>query len=93
MTAAYDVDPRLVQSVLGGHSRFACPFDDPPGYSILTENEALPDEAAVGLYLDKLKEAADNADALIRGRSGLRSSPFTGWTKRPPVPRRSCAAA
>ena len=37
MTAAFDVDPQAVQSVLGGHSRFASPFAEPNGYSILAE--------------------------------------------------------
>ena len=67
MTAAYDVDPRLVQSVLGGHSRFASPFAEPNGYSILAEEGTPVTETAVALYLDKLREAVKNADALIRG--------------------------
>lgn len=65
MTAVFDLDPRLVRSVLGGNRRFADPFAEPNGYSVLGEEDAAVDEAAVACYLDRLKEAADNADALV----------------------------
>ena len=67
MTAVFDVDPQAVQPVLGGHSRFASPFAEPNGYSILAEEGFQIKETAVVLYLDKLREAVKNADALIRG--------------------------
>lgn len=50
-----------------GHSRFADPFAEPNGYSILTEEGAAVDEAAAAHYLDKLREAVSRADALVEG--------------------------
>ncbi len=67
MTAAFDVSPQAVQPVLGEHGRFASPFAEPNGYSILAEEGTPVTETAVALYLDKLREAVKNADALIRG--------------------------
>lgn len=67
MTAVFDMDPQAVQEVLGAHRRFVSPFADPPGYSLLAEEGTTVDEAAVAGYLDRLREAVKNADALIAG--------------------------
>lgn len=61
-----DMDPEAVQAVVGGHRRFADPFAEPNGYSILTEAGAAS-EAAREDYFRRLRYAAAHADALIAG--------------------------
>lgn len=67
MTAVFDIDPQAVQEVLGAHRRFVSPFADPPGYALLAEEGTAVDGAAAAGYLDRLREAVKNADALIAG--------------------------
>ena len=67
MITVFDLDPQMVQEVLGGHKSFSDPFAGVPGYSILLEEGTAAEAALVVLYLDKLREAVKNADALIRG--------------------------
>ena len=62
-----DIAPWLVREITKGSRRFAGPFAEPNGYSIVEAEDEVALLAARGRYLDRLRYAVANADALIAG--------------------------
>ena len=62
-----DIAPWLVREITKGSRRFAGPFAEPNGYSIVEAEDEVALLAARGRYLDWLRYAVANADALIAG--------------------------
>ena len=62
-----DIAPWLVREITKGSGRFAGPFAEPNGYSIVEAEDEVALLAARGRYLDRLRYAVANADALIAG--------------------------
>lgn len=67
MSVSEDIAPWLVREITKGSRRFAGPFAEPNGYSIVEAEDEVALLAARGRYLDRLRYAVANADALIAG--------------------------
>ena len=67
MGVSEDIAPWLVREITGGSGRFADPFAEPNGYSIVEAEDEAALLAARGRYLDRLRYAVANADALVTG--------------------------
>ena len=67
MGVSEDIAPWLVREITGGSGRFADPFAEPNGYSIVEAEDEAALLAARGRYLDRLRYAVANADALVAG--------------------------
>ena len=76
-----DIAPWLVREITKGSGRFAGPFAEPNGYSIVEAEDEVALLAARGRYLDRLRYAVANADALIAGAFRREFYDFYGeWT-------------
>ena len=73
-----DIAPWLVREITKGSGRFAGPFAEPNGYSIVEAEDEVALLAARGRYLDRLRYAVANAAALFAGAFRLGFYDFYG---------------
>lgn len=93
MSVSEDIAPWLVREITKGSGRFADPFAEPNGYSIVEAEDEVALLAARGRYLDRLRYAVANADALIAGAFRRSFTTSTAWTGTRSIRRRRCAGA